>query len=275
MTSIVVEIFKTKDYDQFKKMKGQRPLNYKKVEALMRAIDVNVGNIQPILVYSDMTVWDGQHRLEACKRLGAPVEYKVTENNVNNAVVINNTATKWRTLDYLNYSMHNTLDKEDADIVRVLLNKVSYYESKGMPQQSVLRFIAGGTIAKVTQFSINIADNLSINMIDDKCYMLNILVETISNITSVKAIKLMKSSMFLGILNVLYFNSKFDFKLLASKIITNEDKMYVCSTSDSCIELIEHIYNYRSRAKLDISSWYKFNKSKTKKLKNEKIKQLA
>lgn len=275
MSNIIVAIFKTKDYGQFKKMKGQRPLNEKKVITLMKAIDVEVGNIQPILVYADKTVWDGQHRLEACKRLGAPVEYKVTENSGNDAVIINNTATKWGTLDYLNYSMHNTLSDSDAKIVKAFIDKASFYANTGIPKNAVLRFIAGGTISKISQYSINIANQLSVNTINDKCEALDIIAVTIGKLTSAKAAKLMRSSMFLTLLNVLYFYDEFDFNVLSAKIITNEDKLYVCSTSDSCIELIENIYNYRSRNKLNISHWYRCNKSKTKRFRDEKIKQLG
>jgi hypothetical protein len=277
MSNIIVAIFKTKDYAQFKKMKGQRPLNEKKVITLMNAIDVEVGNIQPILVYTDKTVWDGQHRLEACKRLGAPVEYKVTENiGKADAIVINNTSTKWKNIDYLQYSLHNTLTGIEYDIMKDLLSTICHYKNNTLLTEYVLlKFFAGGSSAKLHSKDVSIASSLSIKLIAEKAKVIDQLNMLHNSVSSAKALSFLTRGNTLTVLNVLYFFDKFDMAKFCTKAAKYEDRLYACTNAELVVELIEDVYNYRSRNRLDIITWYKNNKTNVGRIKAEKIKQLG
>lgn len=74
------EIQRTNNYYMFKRLEGNRFVDPKKVNKLKKSID-EVGYISnPIIVNEKMEVIDGQHRLEALKELGKPVEYIVQKN---------------------------------------------------------------------------------------------------------------------------------------------------------------------------------------------------
>lgn len=65
----------TSNYGQFKKLKGNRPITELKVRRFMKLFAS--GKMLPwmVVVNEKMEIIDGQHRFEACQRLGIPVEY--------------------------------------------------------------------------------------------------------------------------------------------------------------------------------------------------------
>ena len=83
---------KTKNYEMFEYMDSNRKINAGLVERLVKSIK-EIGYIEsrPIIVNEDMVVIDGQHRLEACKRLGIPVIYQVSNVDMSKAMIALNT----------------------------------------------------------------------------------------------------------------------------------------------------------------------------------------
>ena len=61
-------VYKTTDYGQFKNIEGNRGINLKHVNTLVTSITEKDLQI-PIIVDQNMRVVDGQHRLEAYKKL--------------------------------------------------------------------------------------------------------------------------------------------------------------------------------------------------------------
>lgn len=68
------KIFHTREYRKFKLIKGNRIVDENHVRALMKSMR-NKDLLIPIAVNSKMEVLDGQHRLEARKRLAYDVPY--------------------------------------------------------------------------------------------------------------------------------------------------------------------------------------------------------
>jgi ParB-like nuclease domain len=70
------EIKKTTDYSIFKKLDGNRGIVRSHVNKLVEAIRIdNQLELHPIVINKDYAVIDGQHRLEAAKRLSKPIYY--------------------------------------------------------------------------------------------------------------------------------------------------------------------------------------------------------
>jgi hypothetical protein len=95
----------TSDYAIFKKHRANRPLIEKNVIDIMKSIQqLNLLHLDPILVDAEMRVLDGQHRLEACKRLGIPVHYRIDANATAEYIQkMNAYKQKWGTADFLNF----------------------------------------------------------------------------------------------------------------------------------------------------------------------------
>lgn len=71
-----MKIESTKNFEIFKKMDGNRPLDKNHLKKLMLSIQKeNRLDLHPIIVNKEMCVIDGQHRLEIAKKLGVDIFY--------------------------------------------------------------------------------------------------------------------------------------------------------------------------------------------------------
>jgi hypothetical protein len=112
-------IKETSKYDMFQTVKGNRAVMPAHVKNLMEAISqTNLLAYNPIIINSELEVIDGQHRLEAAKRLGVPIYYVVTEEKVGATEVhlLNSRNRSWTSQDFLEtYIAHG---KQDYVVIR-------------------------------------------------------------------------------------------------------------------------------------------------------------
>jgi len=115
MNDIKIQV--SKNYSQFKLIKENRSVANKQVNNLMRSFEEeNLMEIHPIIVDKDMQVIDGQHRLEACKRLGLPVYYVVAERaNMDSVRRLNYYTRQWKLEDYV-----DSFAKEGKESYKIL-----------------------------------------------------------------------------------------------------------------------------------------------------------
>ncbi len=100
-----MKIFQTKDYDDFKKFPGNRKIKEKHVVKLMASIQL-IDRLEqyPIIINQENQVIDGQHRLEAAKRLNIPIYYVVdAESDPNQILIVNDTKLNWVVEDRFDY----------------------------------------------------------------------------------------------------------------------------------------------------------------------------
>lgn len=92
------KVMSTNDYDQFKTLEGNREVDRRHVNQLIKLLVAN-GNLTdqfPIIISKDGYVIDGQHRLEALKTLGWEVGYIIEENaNIETVRNINQGNKNW------------------------------------------------------------------------------------------------------------------------------------------------------------------------------------
>ena len=98
-----MKVNKTSNYSQFKKIRGNRLVNRTYVNNLITSItDTNLLEYTPILVNKQMEVIDGQHRLEAAKKLGIDVYYiEIGEGDLNMVQLLNTNIHNWSLLNFL------------------------------------------------------------------------------------------------------------------------------------------------------------------------------
>jgi hypothetical protein len=100
-----VVIYRTKNYDIFKDVEGNRPLRENHLENLMESIQKAdwTPNI-PALVNENMQVIDGQHRLKIAEAREAWFYFTIGESASEKDVILLNTSSEnWKQLDYLKY----------------------------------------------------------------------------------------------------------------------------------------------------------------------------
>ncbi len=103
---------KTTDYSIFEKEEKNRELSETNVIRIMKSIQAkNLLCYRPILVDKDMKIIDGQHRLEAAKRLKIPIYYEVSKTLSSNDIILLNSNSKfWSFDDYLNFYVNSGLE---------------------------------------------------------------------------------------------------------------------------------------------------------------------
>lgn len=94
--------YRTYDYAKFKTMRGNRKVAEKRVTTIMESIK-QIGRLPtPIIVNEKMEIIEGQGRVEACKRLGLPIEYIIVVGaTIEDCRVINQANTPWGEDDYI------------------------------------------------------------------------------------------------------------------------------------------------------------------------------
>lgn len=96
-------ILTTKDYKQFKTVKGNRGTSKSHIKKLKEAIQAKPSIIEfnPILVNEKMEIIDGQHRKEAISELGLPIHYlKVKGLTLDDVQALNSGKKNWSPLDF-------------------------------------------------------------------------------------------------------------------------------------------------------------------------------
>ena len=97
----VNHVYETNDYSMFKTLDGNRNLQKLHVARLKRSFSESY-LFSPVLVNSRMEIIDGQHRIEAAKELNLPVRFIILNGYGLREVQIFNTNMKnWKKEDYL------------------------------------------------------------------------------------------------------------------------------------------------------------------------------
>lgn len=97
------QIQSTTSYKQFSYLSGNRGIKASHLQNLIDSIQKrNLLHLNPIIVDSNMNIYDGQHRLEAAKTLKTPIYYVVgTDVQLNDIMLLNANMKNWSMAEYL------------------------------------------------------------------------------------------------------------------------------------------------------------------------------
>lgn len=116
-------IYRTKEYDKFKTIKGNRKLNVRNYIKLLKSMEEEL-LVVPILVNSNFEIIDGQHRYTSCKELNKYVYYYIVEGyGIDQVRRSNLVSSNWTKSDYLN--MHLEEDNDEYISFNVILKETN------------------------------------------------------------------------------------------------------------------------------------------------------
>ena len=106
------KILQTFNYSQFKKIKGNREINDRHVNALIKSIEEKGLIINPAIVNEKMEIVEGQHRLAACEILNLPFYYYVVQGSgINEVTILNQNRKNWGFTEWMNrYASYNNME---------------------------------------------------------------------------------------------------------------------------------------------------------------------
>lgn len=247
-------IHETKDYDSFKHLPGQRGIVESHVREIMKSIEENGWICDPIRVTESMEVFDGQHRLEALRRLDMPVEYLVIDNlTTANAVrIINNTQKKWQMLDYSKsysdtgvdsyYLINDLMEKYNVDIYTVL--KASGKGSSSGDPKTNWQIKNGEMIFTLENYR-------------DADSKLPLYLQYCSLFSKHKGHKKAKTAAYFFLIAKGY-----DYKMIETAELNNGDSSKRFFTAEDALEYIERICNYKKQQQNRIYPVEEFKKYK-------------
>lgn len=251
---VINQVMQTNDYNLFKKLEGNRNVNRVHVKRLTDNFKTKY-LVCPIIVNQDYEVIDGQHRLEAAKQLELPVNFIICNDyGLQEVQLLNSNTSNWKKVDYLNAFC----DLGYPEYLKFKIFMDSYPDFGIAASEAILTGLLSGT--KSGSVSKDIATNASGSMAVK--YFENGDLEIpdfkLSKILAQKILQIQpfydgfnRASFVRAMLGVLR-NENYDHDVFINRLKMQPNALYHCSNVGQYKQLIEDIFNYRSRSKVSL-----------------------
>ncbi len=237
--TIIGNIYETYNYELFKTLEGNRGTNKGHIKSLTSSME-EIYLISPVIVNSKMEIIDGQHRYEAAKGLGLPIRYIIDKDASLRAVQLLNAKSKdWTPTDY----MESYISLGNKEYVKYKL----FYEKYKFNHTSCQALLNGNSAIRGQSSASQFNEGLFVCKDYDHATKIADLVKL-----SGEYYAGYKRRSYIFAIAELMKNNNFDYKQFLIKLNTQRDKMFDCTSKLKYIELIEDIYNYRSRKKVNL-----------------------
>jgi len=226
----------TMDYNKFRKLNGNRPVRPNHVKRIVESMQKQMLPTF-IEVNEHYEIIDGQHRIEALKKLELPVNYIVNVGaGLQEAQRHNEIKQKWSYLDIL--ESHCAAENENYIFIRYLMNQ--YH----LALLNVLCACEKGNHGQHKQYmfqegTLEITNKKEVEELVRKALKINA-------VTSI-----MRKTMWTACLKCLQ-NADFDVNVFIQKLAYLKDQFTPQVTVKQQIAQIEEIYNYRNRNKVNL-----------------------
>lgn len=225
----------TTNYDKFRIDPVNRPIDEKHVDDLARAIaKKNLLREYPIVVSTDYTVIDGQHRLRAAERLKVPLYFIVSADaTVEDVADTNSKQMTWDAKDYMHHwslagnahyvlleRFHQAYPFLSYSVCRDLLWSDG---GKGSPLQS---FKNGEFVVNRPEFAEDVAKRLLDFKRFTALWLHGPFVRTVMNLVA---------------------NSQYDHKRMMTKLEYLSARLVKCADVKGYLIVLNQIYNYKVR----------------------------
>ena len=253
---VVNQVNETNDYSMFKTLEGNRHVNKLHVKRLKESFQKSY-LLSPIIVNEKFEIIDGQHRFEAAKQIGVPVNFLVAPNyGLKEVQMLNENMKNWGKLDYLNaycdlkypeyLKFRNFMRRFNefgiAASETILTNKLSGGHENRSSSEFKSETNSRGTYAIrfFQEGDLEIPDyDLAVENAE-KIMMMKPYYDGFNRNTFVRAM--------IGIFKIDYFNHA---KLL-ERLNANPTALQHCANVTQYKLLVEDIYNFRSREKVSL-----------------------
>jgi hypothetical protein len=229
----------TKDYLLFNSIEGNRNKNLMHINRLRESMAENY-LFTVIIVNEKYEIIDGQHRFEVIKELNLPMRYIICEGyGLNEVHILNQNSKTWNSDDYLeaycnlnyphylNYAVFKSRYKLGHNLCMAMLSETT--SNAGTSQ--IKEFYKGNFVIKNFKKACSLAEKVEII---GQYYEGN------------------KRRSFVLAMLQLFKNDNFEFTELLQKLKTQPTALVDCNDTQQYISLIEEIYNYRRKLKVNL-----------------------
>lgn len=249
---VIANICESYDYEKFITINGNRVLNARNLQKIKDSISKTY-LIAPICVNKEWQIIDGQHRYEAAKALNFPIRYYMCkEYRLNEIQVLNANQSNWTNKDYL--ESYCELGFEEYLKVRNFLNQF-----KGIGLANALTLISKGALSSADVKSYGSprkGTDIKKNTFREGTYKATDLSNGIQIAKDLmvlsKYLDFYKKRAFVIAFKKCHVNENFNFGLFLKKIEKFPSKAYDCPNTEHFINMIEELYNYRNKNKVNL-----------------------
>lgn len=236
----------TSEYEVFERMPGNRPVDEGHVADLMKRMRTK-DLFTPIQINQNFEVIDGQHRLEARKRLGLPVPFFcVNDYGLEEVQELNAQQKKWSIEDFTNSFIER--GNKEYQVYQWFRRQYSLPHSLSVQLLMSDSFsgtndsrIGGNTVKAIFQGGQFKVQNLTVAK--EKAEMLLKIQPYFSH---------WNNRSFAQALMFCVRKKAFAFDKFLHRVETNPTMLKPCATTEQYIVLIEELYNYRSPQKVSL-----------------------
>lgn len=233
------QVHTTTDYFLFKPMEGNRKKNNLHIARLKKSMSQNY-LFTVLIVNENYEIIDGQHRFEVIKELKLPLHYVVCPGyGLMEVHTFNQNSKNWNWSDFL--TAYCDLGNPEYIALRDYMER---FDLTFMTAFSILfsrtAHVDGNTVKAFQQGLFKVKDLNGAIDFGNKLLILEQLYPGAKRRNFVYALlKLMQ-------------NKNFNYSEFVGKLRTQQASMIDCATVDQFISLIEEIYNYRRKEKVNL-----------------------
>ncbi len=252
MDAVYGEIYSTKDYSQFKLIRGNRKISTNlNLEKLIQ----KSGVLRPIVVNKEMEILDGQHRYAIAKKYKLELPYYISPSkSVEDIIILNTSSKRWQAEDYIQKYKEDglrdyiLLDRILKEYIKIPLTDIcycaqGYFKKKGKLMEKV----------KDGQFKFIDSDGFIECLIDFQKFIY---------VTGIHPIKGVFSAFF-----GLYIVEKFNLEHFISKVNSQDLKTKIVGINNEKLLLkrfVKDAYNFNVKKTSDKYINFKFNNDNEK-----------
>jgi len=230
-----MQVKESVNYSMFKSIEGNRPVNEIHLNRLTDSMEQKL-LIAPIIVNEDYQVIDGQHRLEASKRLKLPIRYIVANGyRLQDVHRYNRNSKNWGYQTYVDG--YARMGKQ------AYIDFKKFQETHNFNYSTALLLLgndSASTSESIKDGSFTITQKERGERIADWIHILDDYID----FATIRP--------FPHALIHLYKHEDFNFSHFLGKLQNQQSSLVKCTNTSTQVELIESIYNYKSRNKVNL-----------------------
>lgn len=224
-------LYFTHNYDLFSFIESNRKVDPRHISKLASAIKKNnLLHLNPILVNSNYSIIDGQHRLGAAKTLGLPIYY-IIDNHINKSDIaaLNSNQKNWTLEDYIKF--HSKEGKPSFKILDRFLK-----DHPTIPISGALTLLSGSGTRDTKAIREGFVDTSNIDKANRIAEFITWLMEIYPCASLSNTIQAIRD---------IFSLEGFDVEVFKSKILGQPRSLVKCINRKQYLDMFLEIYNYK------------------------------
>ena len=240
------QIEKTKDYDKFKMLDGNRPVDRYHLKKLKESIEKdNRLNLHPIIVNQNYEIIDGQHRHEAARQLGVEIFFIKSDSISDDHLIDSNVNQK--SFDVENYISYFAVKHKKPEYIQLK----DMLKASGLKPKALLTLILGVVSTNILEFLKTGKFKFPANQ--EPLEVLNFYFDFSSYVKDkrIKPFSMFTNHNFTRALRWLFLTSNFDAQIFFKKLDLRWFDLKPQRSSEDWYALLISIYNFKNHNRLE------------------------